>query len=268
MDLLQSLIPSDLTVRTLLTCALCFFLVLLVCGLIIRLVLGKKSDLNRALSTTLGVLLVYAVSVLIYMFKPGILSGLLSPLPFVRLSGNHLMLLSLTGSDLPAVSREMLSLVILIFLCSMVDEIFPERKRLPGWLCLRLLIVLLTLVVYYLVHVLLGAMLPNFWNGYGPMILLSILLFMVALGSLKLLLNLVLFSVNPVIGALYGFFFGHRTGKQLSRAVLTTLILCGLLQVLERLGIHTIPLSPEALGSSLPMLAVLLTLWYVLDCVL
>ena len=88
---------------------------------------------------------------------------------------------------------------------------------------------------------------------------------MLLLGVLKIVLGLVLATVNPIIAGLYAFFFSHRIGKMLSRAVLTTVILSALVLVLEHVGLTAISISSAVLAAYIPLLILLLVLWYILS---
>ena len=70
--------------------------------------------------------------------------------------------------------------------------------------------------------------------------------------------------VNPIFGILYSFFFSNIVGKQLSKAVLTAVLVTALIFVIEMLGYGTICISAAALISYLPLLIALLALWYVI----
>ena len=48
-----------------------------------RIVLGKHSSLDHSISSAMAILFIYAVTIVIYTFKPWRLEALLSPLPFV-----------------------------------------------------------------------------------------------------------------------------------------------------------------------------------------
>ena len=94
------------------------------------------------------------------------------------------------------------------------------------------------------------------------MILLGILVLMLLTGALKFLLGLVLATVNPLIGALYTFFFANIVGKQITRSVLTTAILSGALVLLQDLGITSLSLTQEATVAYSPFLLLLIPVWY------
>ena len=55
-----------------------------------RVFLGKRSSLNLSVSSAMGILFIYAMTVVIYTFHPWNLDALLSPLPFANYSGEYL----------------------------------------------------------------------------------------------------------------------------------------------------------------------------------
>ena len=100
------------------------------------------------------------------------------------------------------------------------------------------------------------------------MILLGILVAMLLLGVLKVFVGIALATINPIIGALYTFFFSSLVGKQLSKAVLTTILLSLLVHGLNYLGYSVISLVGISLLPLLPVILVLLALWYLVNQVL
>ena len=103
---------------------------------------------------------------------------------------------------------------------------------------------------------------------YAPMILLGTLVIMVLLGLLKAILGLILTLSNPLLGGLYTFFFSNKLGKQLSKALLTTVILTVLVFCLNYLGYSVISITETALISYIPLIVALLFLWYLIGFVL
>ena len=91
---------------------------------------------------------------------------------------------------------------------------------------------------------------------------------MLLTGALKLMVGVAIASVNPIIGALYTFFFATLVGKQLSKAVLTTLILAALVFALNKLGVTVISIAGAALMAYIPLLLLLLAVWYLVRKVL
>ena len=236
----------------------------LILGFMGRVFLGKRSSLNHSLSAAMGILFIYAVAIVVYTFKPWSLDALLSPLPFVRFAGEHLLVIPFQGSPLTIVCSEILSLVILAFLVNLLDTLIPRGNSALGWFFLRILTVLFAMVLHILVDWAFKTYLPNVLVTYAPTILLVILAVTLLMGLLNLVLSVVLTVVNPIFGALYTFFFSNIIGKQLSKAVFTSGIICGVVFLLGYFGCTVICVSAAALYAYIPLAVVLLLLWFLI----
>ena len=117
-------------------------------GFIGRAVFGSKSSLNQALSLAMGILCVYALTIVVYTFDPKGLSRFLAPLPFVTFRGESLHIFSIVSADFPAVCAQVLSMVVLAFLVNMMDGFMPKGKHLIGWFFYRFL----TGKVFVMIH--------------------------------------------------------------------------------------------------------------------
>ncbi len=240
----------------------------LVIGLFNRLVLGKRSSMNHAVSSAMGILFIYAVTIVVYSLNPGDLAKFLTPLPFIRFSGDKMVIFSFFGAKLPEICTHVLSMVILSFLINLLDSFIPKGKKLLGWYGYRFLTVIMAMMLHFVVSWLFRRYLPGVLVTYAPMILLGVLGALLLLGAAKLVLGLVLTVVNPIIGGIYAFFFSHAIGKQLSKAVVTTALLCGLVLLVNYFGYTVISISAAALVAYIPLILVLLILWYLVGHVL
>lgn len=229
-------------------------------SLVSRWIFGKRSAVNHAISSAIGILFLYALTIVFYSAGEEF-HRFIAPLPFVTFSDEQILLFSLTGAHYTELCSQILSMVILAFLVNLLDTVLPKGKSVLGWFFYRCLTVLLSLVLHLLVTYLFNTYLPEGIVIYAPTILLFILLIMLAVGALKLVIGLVLATVNPLIGALYTFFFANVVGKQLSKALLTTALLAGLVYGLAYLGISTISISSAALIAYIPFLVILLVVW-------
>ena len=271
MDTLTNLItnlPASIDIISMMKFIGVFAFGILFIGLLGRVVLGKRSSLNHAVSSAMGILFIYAATIVVYTFDPYALSKYLTPLPFVRFSGDVLHIFSFKGAAYPEICREVLSMIILAFLVNLLDSWIPKGKKFGTWFTYRLMTVLVAMVLHYLVKWAFNTFLPGVLVTYAPTVLLCILGAMLALGLAKVILSLVLTVVNPIIGALYTFFFSNFIGKQISKAVFTTVILCAVVLALHYFGYAAISISPDVLGNYIPLLAVLTILWYLLNFVL
>ena len=263
-----SYIPTEINFISTAKFILFFAACSLILGLMGRVVLGKRSSLNRSLSSAMGILFIYAVTIVIYTFKPWNLQELLSPLPFVSFTEEHLIIFPIQGAKFAALCSQVLSLVILAFLVNLLDAFIPQGKSVSGWYLLRFLTVIVSMLLHLLVRWAFETYLPDVLVTYAPTILLILLVAMMLMGVLNLFLSLILTAVNPIFGAMYTFFFSNVIGKQLSKAMFTTAILCAVVFLLGYFGYTVICITAAALTAYIPLAIVLLLLWYLIGHVL
>ena len=260
---LKSLIPEGFDLEKFLYSALLLCAGALVLGFLGRLIFGKKSVLNQSVSSAIGILFIYALTIVLH--SQGIdLKLLVSPLPFITLDGDYLHLYSFVSSDYVVACGQLLTMIVLAFLVNLVNGWLPTGKKLIPWLFFRCLSVILAMLLHTIVSVLLNMFLPEGLLTWAPVILLGLLLLMLATGALKFLVGAVIGTVNPVIGLLYTFFFSTVIGKQLSKAILTTGLIFALVAGLNYIGVTAIYIAGSALVAYIPLLIVLLALWYVI----
>lgn len=227
-----------------------------------RFVFGKRSALNNAVSSAIGILFIYAVSVILRtagsQFSP-----LIAPLPFVSISGDTMTLFNFMGAHYTVICSEVLSMIILSFLVNLADGWLPRGRNIFGWVFFRCL----TVVIGYLMHLvvvgLFATYLPQGIVTYAPTILLALLILLLLTGALKIIVGALISTVNPIIGGLYTFFFATVIGKQVTKAVLTTAILSGLVIGLHYIGVSVISIASAALVAYIPIMIVLIVLWYI-----
>lgn len=228
-----------------------------------RFIFRKQTLLSQAVSSSIAIIFIYVVMVLILtIFQQ--LSFLVTPLPFASISRHSIQFFSFQGAGFTTIAAEVLSMIILAFLVSLIDSWMPKPKHLLKWTLWRVLTVALGFGVHYGASWLLHRYLPQGIVMYAPTILLVILLIMLLTGALRFLLGLLLVTVSPLIGALYTFFFASLIGKQVTKAVLTTGLLCGVLLLLEDMGITELSLMAGALVGYIPFLLVLVLVWYLI----
>lgn len=240
----------------------------LILGVLSRVVLGKRSSLNHSLSSAIGILFIYAVTIVVYTFKPWNLEALLSPLPFVTFSGDYLVIFPIADAQFPALCTQILSLVILAFLVNLIDTFLPKGENPVTWYLLRFLTVLVSMGLNLAARWASQTYLPGVLVTYAPAILLVLLAFLMLSGVLNLILGLVISMTNPFLGAMYTFFFSNVVGKQLSKAIFSSAILCGVVYLLEHFGYTVICITAAALMAYIPLALVLLVLWYLIGHVL
>ncbi len=227
-----------------------------------RFVFGKRSALNNAVSSAIGILFIYTISVLLRSAGAEF-DRFIAPLPLVQISGDSLYLFSFRTSHFTVICSELLSMVILAFLVNLADGLMPKGKNVFTWFIFRCLTVIVGYVVHLIVVGLIALYLPVDILTYAPVILLALLVLLLLTGALKVLVGAVLTTVNPIIGGLYTFFFATIVGKQITKSVLTTAILSALVFALEYFGISAISIATGALLAYIPFGIVLIILWYI-----
>lgn len=261
---LAELVPVDVDPISLLKFIGVFAAVSILVSLLGRVIFGKRSSLNHALSSAMGIFFMLAISTLIYVFDPRNLAQYLSPLPYVAFSGDYLILFPFLGSSFATICDELLSMIILAFLVNLLDTFIPKGKNVVTWYLLRFVTVLLAMGLHYGVTWATNEYLPGVLVTYAPVILLIILVLAVLMGLLNVILSLVLTVVNPIFGALYAFFFSTLVGKQLTKAICTTFVLTAVVVALSYFGCTMICIAGAALAAYIPLLIVLLILWYLI----
>lgn len=240
----------------------------LILGVLGRMVLGKRSSLNHSVSSAMAILLIYAITIVVYTVKPWKLAMFLSPLPFVTFAGDYLILLPLYDTAFAPLCTEILSMVILSFLINLVGTFMPKGESVFSWYAYRLLAVVLCMGLHFGACWAFETYLPELLVTYAPSILLLLLIFLIFSGIISLVLGAILTLNSPFLGAMYTFFFSSAVGKQVSKAVFTTVILCGVFFLLGWFGFTVISITTASLLTYIPLALVLLLLWYLLGHVL
>ncbi len=243
-------------------------LILLVGSLLIsllgRFVFGEKSALCYAMSSAIAILFIYAVTVVLTSLGAKF-GAWTAPLPFVTISADALTLISFKGAHYTVICTEILSMIILAFLVNIVDGWLSKAKNFFTWLLLRVVTVVAAYAMHLLVVWAFATFLPEGLVTYAPTVLLGVLVLMLLTGALKIVVGLALSTVNPIIGGLYTFFFATVIGKKLSKAVLTTAILAGLVWLLRNVGITAISIASAALIAYIPFIILLIAIWYLVN---
>ena len=261
---LQALVPENFDYLAFLKALAIIIGCFLILGIMGRLFLGKKSALNQSVSAGIGILFIYAVTILIYSYGIS-LDYLVSPLPFVSISGSYLNIFNIVNADYVSICGQVLDMIILAFLVNLVNSWLPFGKKFFGWLFFRVLSVGIAMLLHALVQNLIFAFLPEGLITWAPVILLGLLVLMLTTGALKFLVGLVISTINPLVGFLYTFFFANAVGKQLTRSTLTTLLFCGLIYTMNQSGIVSIFIGSAVIAAYLPLLIVLVILWYIVS---
>ncbi len=230
-------------------------------GSIGRFVFGKHSVLADSASSTLGILSIYLVAFVLCCSSANF--GWI-PLPFLTLSNDGASVFSFAGWDYRVISAQVLNMVILSFIMNLLDRWLPKGKSLIAFLFFRVICICGSALCYAGVIYLANHYLPIDFMLYAPAILLGILILMLATGALKIIVGVIISTVNPLIAALYTFFFANIIGKQVTKAVFTTILMTVCAYVMDFLAIAYIPFSTDALVIFVPCLLIILILWRIL----
>lgn len=242
------------------------FLGLLILGVLLlssltRLLFGKENQINLAITAAMEILCLYVINIVICAL--GLDYKLfLSPLPFVGMSEDYLYLFPLLSADMPVLYNHLLRLLIIAFLVNLIGGLIPQGQNLLAWTILRLITVAFSVAALYGADLLFGWYLPQGFGAYAPTVLVLSLAALIALGSLKLFVGAALAFLDPIIAALYTFFFSNFIGRALARAMVSCLLISGLLLLANWLGITALHIAAEALKGYIPLLAVVVLLWY------
>ena len=262
-NLLEPYVPSNFNIYKFLQCAAVLCLGTFLLGVIGRLFFGKKSTLNHAVSSAISILFIYIITVVVYSLGVN-LHFLISPLPFISLSGEYLNFFQYSGVHYTVICEQLLSMVILALLANIADSWLPKGKNVFVWFLFRCLSVLLAMLLHLLANKLLSAFLPEGLLLWAPVVLVALLAITLFMGLIKLILGGVLASINPALGIFATFFFSHVIGTQITRAVLTTCLMAGLIWLMNYLNCTAILIASSALIAYIPFLILLLVVWYII----
>lgn len=260
-SILQYFQSLDLDYESLLKTGGILLLGTLLISLFNRFIFGKKSTLNNAVSSAIGILFIYALSIV--MKSMGLeFYSLPAPLPYVTLTEDQLVLFSFANADYTVICSEVLSMIILAFLMNLVDNWLPRGKNVFTWLFFRILSIAIAIFMHIITSGLVTTYLPEGIITYAPTILLAILILMLLCGALKIPMGMIISTVNPLIAALYTFFFANLIGKQLTKAVLTTVLLTLIVAALQYFGVGIVSIAAASLIAYIPFVVILTILWY------
>ena len=242
------------------TCGIILLCVLLA-GLLGKFLFGKKSRINHAVTAAVSIVFLYLIAALLRTVGSQ-MNWLIAPLPFTQISGDTMVLFSFQNVAASTLCGELLSMALLSFLVNLANNWMPRGRRFMSWLGFRFLTIVAGWGGYLFIDWLSNLYLPGAFLLYAPQILLVLLVILILVGALKLLVGVLLASVNPVIAALYTFFFANIVGRQITKALFTTGLLAGLVILLRSLGVVTLSLGSGAIIAYLPFMLILLSVWY------
>lgn len=229
-----------------------------------KFIFGAKSTLVQAISAAIGILFVYVLNIVLHRVGDSF-SMFISPLPFLTVQGETASLFVFTGTEFSDICVQLVNMVVLALLMNLIDTLIPKGENPIVWMIFRILTIALAQVAYLVILWACGTYLPADILTYAPMILLAVLVILLLTGALKIVVGAFLTTVNPLVAALYTFFFANIIGRQVTKAVFTTALLSGLVYGLEFLEIAQFSIAPQALIAYIPLALILLALWYLVS---
>ena len=236
----------------------------LLLGCIGRFIFGKKSAFFHSISSAIGIIFVYCVSIVVYSMLPN-MTQYIPDMPFISLSETSMQLFVFRGAHYTVVCTQLLNMVILAFLANLLDSCIPAGKNIFLWLISKCFTVIGAILLQLLVNWLVARFLPHGLIIYAPTILLGLLIILLLVGALKFLVGAILASVHPLVGAFYTFFFATLVGRSITKALLTTAILTGIVLTLNYIGCYSISIASAALIAYLPLVVLLAFTWYIIN---
>ena len=248
------------------------FLGILIFGILLlsslfRFLFGKEAQINLAVTSAMEILCVYVIYTVIYALGLQ-LQQYITPLPFVTMVEDYLLIYPILSAEFTDICHHVLKMLIIAFLVNLINEFIPKGEYLLTWFLLRIITVVLSVAVIYVAELALNTYLPQGLYEIAPTVLLCALLALVLLGSLKLLVGAVMAFLDPIVAALYTFFFSNILGRALAKAMVSTALLTGLIVALDYLDISVVCIAASALTAYVPLLLIVLALWYVVGHIL
>lgn len=243
--------------------------VVFILAVLIRIIADKASKYNHALASAMALLFAYIFLMMIHDAEPPeFVQEAIRILPLIDYENGVVTLFKFSPDHILPVFEELLYAFILSFILIGLDDLIPDAKNALAWIILQIAIVAISVFIYWGVIRAIHALMPGILDSYAPLILGCILLFMIAMGVLKVILGLLLVAVNPLLGAVSAFFGSSPVGKALGKAALCALLLCAVCFFLGNYGLTSFALVDLTfLACFLPML-VLVLLWFVVGHVL
>ena len=244
--------------------------VALILAALIRLIHKKTSQYNHALSSAMALMFMYMLMLLLHRLIPEIVDPVLDKLPLINVDFDRgtVSLVQLSTEKFAESCRELVYVLILSFCLIGLDDIIPDAKNIPSWMLLQFIIACIALAIYCFILKAINIFMPEIFTSVAPMILVSILLFMVFLGLLKVILTMMLVAVNPLLGAISAFFSSNKLGMALGKSVMCSFVLIAMTAFLRFKEVTVVSLDDlTMLVCSLPLI-ILGLLWVIIGHVL
>lgn len=244
--------------------------VALILAALIRLIHKKTSQYNHALSSAMALMFMYLLMLMLHRLIPEIVDPVLDKLPLIHVNfeSGTISLFHFSMDRFAESCRELVYLMILSFCLIGLDDIIPDAKNTPSWMILQFIIVCIAFAIYTFILKAINMFLPDVFTSFAPVILVSILLFMVFLGLLKVILTMMLVAVNPLLGAISAFFSSNKLGMALGKSVMCSFVMIAMTIFLKFKDLATVSMDDlTMLVCALP-LVILGVLWVVIGHIL
>ena len=231
-----------------------------VLGIILRAILGKGSKLNKSIGAVFGILMIYIVSVAINIENH--YEIFMTPLPYLSFTGDTLSVIMLQGAPISIVCQELVKMIFLAFCVGIIQEFIPEGKNFFTWYFFRCLVVVGSMAAHWGLTLLLNHYFPGFLD-YANVILVILAVALLATTAFKWIVGGILgLTVSPIIGAIYTFVVGTVVGSKLFQAILTTVILTGIVYILNISGVTVLLTFGAGIAVLIPCLIMIIIVWY------
>jgi hypothetical protein len=243
-----------------------FCLAILIVSVIRRIFFKQKIDLQHSVVSALGILMIYAACIAIFIYDPMGLKKYLSPLPFMTaMTEEQITLLSFTEATDSEIFNHLLFMLLVACVVNQIYHFEPKEVKFLGWIVFRMFSTGIAIVLYigfcWALPKLHLDSLPEPIRQYGPIMVLGFILLTFLIGSIKRILSFFMKKLNPAFEGLHTFYFTNKFGLQISRGLGTTLILAVFFRGLDLLGYHQLPLGTDALVGYLPLMGLFFLLW-------
>ncbi len=232
-----------------------------------RFLFGKKAQVNLAVTSAVEIFCVYVINTVVYALGLQ-LQEFITPLPFVAMVEDYLIIYPILSAEFTDICHHVLKLLIIAFLVNLVNEFVPKGKHVITWFLLRLITVVVSVGVIYVAELLLTTYVPQGLAQIAPTVLLCVLVALVLLGAMKILVGAALAFLDPITAALYTFFFSNFIGRALAKAMVSTALLTAVVVLLDVLEIAVVHIAASVLTAYIPLLLIVLVLWYIVGHIL
>lgn len=241
-----------------------FMVIVLGMSLIGRLFFGRSSALTRSVAASISILLIYVVTVIVYILRPWSLEKLLSPLPYVSFCAQALVIHPFEGIGFSSFAGQFLAMIELSFLVIISSGLISSNSNTIRWFISHFLSIVLAMLLHLVANWAIKTYLPTLFTQFSGTVLFILLMIALLGGIMKLILSVFLSTIHPLLGFLYAFFFSNRIGKCISMSILSAFIVTVVFSIIEYLGFAVIFISPRDLISYVPLGIGLIILWYLI----